>query len=128
MLLMAVSILAIWMASSGLLAPLIIFLLINGAASGAVLSLQPPVVASLYGLSEMTVTNAMITMSRVAGSAGGPPIAGYLLDAFSGSGHQGGIHPFLAPLGVMGAISLTAAATLLTLRWRLTGVDVKKRV
>jgi hypothetical protein len=66
MLLMAISILVIWIASSGLLAPLIIFLLINGAASGALLSLQPPALASLYGVAEMPSTMAMVSMSRVA--------------------------------------------------------------
>lgn len=66
MLLMAISILAIWIASSGILAPLILFLLINGAASGALLSLQPPTLASLYGVREMASTMSMVTMSRAA--------------------------------------------------------------
>lgn len=66
MVLMAISILAIWIASSGLLAPLIVFLLINGAASGALLSLQPPALASLYGVGEMPSTMAMVSMSRAA--------------------------------------------------------------
>lgn len=127
MVLMTVSILAIWMASDGLLAPLVIFLLVNGAASGALLSLQPPVIASLYGVSEMSVTMAMVTMSRFAGSAFGPPIAGYLLDAFSG-GDNAGTRPYLAPIGVMGAISFVAALILVVLRWRLAGIDWKKRV
>lgn len=135
MLLMSTSILAIWMTSHGLLAPLIVFLLVNGAASGALLSLQPPVMAALYGLSEMAVTMAMVSMSRAAGSALGPPIAGYLLDAFqdtaskaAGPSGNGDTRPFLAPLGVMGAISLVAALSLITLRWRLAGIDLKKRV
>lgn len=128
MLLMAVSILAIWMTTSGLLAPLIVFLLLNGAASGALLSLQPPVVASLYGLNEMAATNAMVTMSRAAGSALGPPIAGYLLEAFSGDSPKNSTRPFLLPIGVMGAISMAGAATLFVLRWRLAGADLKKRV
>lgn len=66
MILMALSILSIWIASNGILAPLIIFLLINGAASGALLSLQPPALASMYGVDEMASTMAVVTMSRAA--------------------------------------------------------------
>lgn len=66
MLLMAFSILSIWIASSGLLAPLILFLLVNGSAAGALLSLQPPTLAALYGLTEMASTMSMVTMSRAA--------------------------------------------------------------
>lgn len=66
MVLMAVSILSIWIASSGHLAPLILFLLVNGAASGALLSLQPPALAAMYGVQEMASTMAMVTMSRAA--------------------------------------------------------------
>lgn len=128
MVLMAISILAIWMTSFGLLAPLIVFLLVNGAAAGAILSLQPPVIASLYGVTEMAVTNAMVTMSRAGGSALGPPIAGYLLESFSQNTKTADIQPYLAPIGVMGAISLAAASTLLVLRWRLAGMDLKKRI
>jgi MFS family permease len=69
MLLMAISILSIWIASSGLLAPLILFLLVNGSAAGALLSLQPPTLAALYGLTEMASTMSMVTMSRAAVSA-----------------------------------------------------------
>lgn len=144
MLLMAISILSIWMASGALLAPLICFLLINGAASGALLSLQPPVLSSLYGVSAMAVTLPMVTMSRSFGSALGPAIAGYLLDVSSGGvkaaeearkaaemyGHGAGLgtKPYLLPLGVMGAISMIAALCLVLLRWRLAGLDLKKRV
>lgn len=66
MILMALSILSIWIASNGILAPLLIFLLINGAASGALLSLQPPALASMYGVDEMASTMAVVTMSRAA--------------------------------------------------------------
>ena len=66
MLLMATSILSIWIASSGVLAPLILFLLVNGSAAGALLSLQPPTLAALYGLTEMASTMSMVTMSRAA--------------------------------------------------------------
>lgn len=143
MMLMAVSILAIWLATGAQLAPLIVFLLINGAASGALLSLQPPVLSSLYGVSAMTVTMAMVTMSRAAGSALGPPIAGYLLDVSSSGagaaeaarkavaeGHAVGLgtRPYLLPLGVMGGISMLAAASLGLLRWRLGGISLKKRL
>lgn len=144
MLLMAISILSIWMASGGLLAPLVCFLLINGAASGALLSLQAPVLSSLYGVSAMSVTLAMVTMSRSFGAALGPAIAGYLLDVSSGGAKAAeearkaaemygrgaglGTRPFLLPLGVMGGISLIAALCLTILRWRLAGLDLKKRV
>ena len=144
MLLMAISILSIWMASGALLAPLICFLLINGAASGALLSLQAPVCSSLYGVSAMSTTLAMLTMSRSFGAAFGPAIAGYLLDISSGGtkeaeqarkeaemyGHGAGLgtKPYLLPLGVMGGISMIAALCLIVLRWRLAGLNLKKRI
>jgi MFS family permease len=126
MLVMAISILAIWIASSGLLAPLIIFLLANGAAAGALLSLQPPTLAALYGLTEMASTMSMVTMSRAAGSAFGSPIAGLLLDKFGGT--TAGVKAYTVPLLVMGFISLLSACSLLLLRFRLAGLSLKKKI
>ncbi|PWN90577.1 MFS general substrate transporter [Acaromyces ingoldii] len=124
--LMATTILSIWVAAGTYLPPLVIFLLLNGAAGGALLSLQPTVVASMYGTSELAVTMAMVTIGRCVGSALGAPIAGYLLDAFGGP--QGGTPPFRPALLVIGSISFLAAMCLLTLRLRMGGLSLKKRI
>ncbi|UZJ52530.1 hypothetical protein CBS101457_001850 [Exobasidium rhododendri] len=126
MILMGISILTIWIASSGSLGPLILFLLVNGAASGALLSLQAPALASLYGVSEMPSTMAIVSMSRAAGSAFGAPLAGILLDDFGDA--KVGVKAFTIPLLVMGFISLFAASALLLLRFRIGGVDLRKKV
>lgn len=57
--LMATTILSIWVAAGVYLGPLILFLLLNGAAGGALLSLQPTVIASMYGTSELAVVSSL---------------------------------------------------------------------
>lgn len=64
--LMGSSILTIWQVSSNIVA-LVIFILINGSAAGALLSLQPPVNASLFGMKDMARTMSFLTMSRAVG-------------------------------------------------------------
>lgn len=53
MTLMGVSILTVWTVSGSNLGLLVFFLILNGASSGALLSLQPAINASLFGLAEM---------------------------------------------------------------------------
>jgi MFS family permease len=60
------------------------------------------------------------------GSAFGAPIAGILLDRFGGT--QAGVKAFTIPLLVMGLISLLAAAIAVWLRFRLGGIDLKKKI
>ncbi len=123
------TILAIWTAAAGALAPLIIFMLLNGAAGGAVMSLQPAVGAAIWqgsGRGEMQSVLAMSTMGRIFGSLLGAPIAGYLLDAFGGAGF--GTGAYRPALLVMGFISMLAFAFLYSLRWSVGGFDLKKRV
>lgn len=56
MLLMATSILGIWTIGDSL-AIMIVFMLVNGAASGALLSLMPTVNAALFGMQEVAVVS-----------------------------------------------------------------------
>ncbi|PWN97536.1 MFS general substrate transporter [Tilletiopsis washingtonensis] len=125
MLLMGASILGIWSVSDSL-AALISFLIINGAAAGALLSLMPIVNASLFGVQETVVTMSMLTMSRAIGSGVGSPAAGYLLDAFGGA--ASGTRAYRPALLLVGSVSLLSAGFVCTLRWRLGGLDLKKRV
>lgn len=60
------------------------------------------------------------------GSAFGAPIAGILLDAFGGP--HSSVKAYTYPLLVMGMISLMAATALLILRYRLGGLDLKKKI
>jgi hypothetical protein len=129
------TILSIWVAAAGRLAPLIIFMLLNGAAGGALLSLQPTVSASVWKNSssseprrggEVESVLAMSTMGRVFGSLLGSPSAGYLLDAFGGPGF--GTGAYRPALLVVGCISMLASVSLLGLRWSVVGWSLAKRV
>jgi hypothetical protein len=60
------------------------------------------------------------------GSAFGAPLAGIPLDSFGGS--DAGVKAYTVPLLVMGFISLLAASALLLLRFRIGGIDLRKRV
>ena len=123
------SILGVWVTAANQLAPLIVFILINGAAGGALWSLQPAVSASVWrgsGKGEMQSVMAMSTMGRIFGTLLGAPLAGYLLDAFGGAGF--GTGAYRPALLVMGTISLLASSCLYGLRWAVVGFSLKKRV
>lgn len=107
---------------------LIFFLIINGACSGALLSLQPAMTASLYGTSEMSVTLGMMMSSRTLGGALGAPAAGFLLEASSGPDGKLTTASFRPALLLIGSILMASSMILLFVRFRLVGFDLKKRV
>ncbi|KAJ1530081.1 hypothetical protein HK405_001892 [Cladochytrium tenue] len=121
----AVSILAVWPLAESL-AVLIVFLIINGCCSGAILSLQPPVNAAVFGIRRAPETMSMMTSARVFGMAFGGPIAGYLLDAFGGP--SSGTHAYRPTMFVMGSLCLVAAALVSGLRFRLAGFRLDARL
>ncbi|KDN35028.1 MFS general substrate transporter, partial [Tilletiaria anomala UBC 951] len=131
------TILSIWLLAASSLVPLIAFILLNGAAGGALLSLQPAVSASVWsehggtgggggGRGEMQSVLAMTTSGRVFGSLLGAPLAGYLLDTFGGAGF--GTGAYRPALLFVGCISFLACASLYGLRWSVVGWSIKKRV
>ncbi|PWN27573.1 MFS general substrate transporter, partial [Jaminaea rosea] len=110
-----VSILTMWVVAGDNLGLLVAFLLINGACTGALISLQPTVNASLFSVGEMGVTMSMVLFSRVPGTLLGPPAAGWILDA---SAKSGGLSAdsFRPALFLFGSITLVAAALMLVMR------------
>lgn len=68
----------------------------------------------------------MLTASRAFGAAFGSPSAGYLLDAFGGP--SSGMKAYRPALLMLGGVSLVSASLLMVLRWRIGGLDMKKRV
>ncbi|KAI9324266.1 major facilitator superfamily domain-containing protein [Zopfochytrium polystomum] len=120
----AASILAIWTVSNSL-ATLILFLVVNGSSSGAILSLQPPVNAAIFGIHQAALTLSMTTSSRAFGMAFGGPIAGYLLDAFGGP--HAGTQAYRPALLVMGSLCLLSASLIAALRYRLGGFRLDAR-
>jgi MCP family monocarboxylic acid transporter-like MFS transporter 3 len=83
MVLNAVSMLAIWPASSTL-GPLLTFAMINGVANGSYFTTQPTVVAGIFGPGRATVAMSMSVTGWTGGYLSGAPIAGYLLQAAGG--------------------------------------------
>ncbi|EST09847.2 Major facilitator superfamily [Kalmanozyma brasiliensis GHG001] len=107
------SILAIWTVSNSL-ATLALAMVLNGGSSGALLSLQPPVNAAIFGVHQTALTMSMMMCSRAFGSLLGGPLAGYLLDAFGGP--RAGTQAFRPALLVMGSICLVSAISVVFLR------------
>ncbi|KAJ7160255.1 major facilitator superfamily domain-containing protein [Mycena filopes] len=83
LLLSAVSMLAIWPVSTSL-TPLILFVVINGAANGGFFSTMPTVVGAVFGSARVSVAMGMIVTGWAGGYFMGAPIAGYLLNAYGG--------------------------------------------
>lgn len=83
----ATTTLAIWPFSSTI-APLVLFVTLNGIANGAFFTTLPLVVANMVDQSRAAVAMSMSITGWTAGYLLGPPIAGYLLES-SGAGNTG---------------------------------------
>ncbi|PVH82230.1 monocarboxylate transporter [Cadophora sp. DSE1049] len=83
LILSALSMLVIWPVSNSL-GPLILFVIINGAANGGFFSTIPTVVGSVFGSRRVGVAMGMIVTGWAGGYLMGAPIAGYLLAAYGG--------------------------------------------
>lgn len=111
----ALSLLVLW-PSSVSLAPLIVFVLVNGASSGGFFAIMPTVVNNVMGSQRMAVSFGMIVTGWGGGYLMGAPIAGYLLAAFGGSDR--GIAAYRPAVFWAGAMALGATAIVGALRWR----------
>lgn len=111
----SLSLLVLW-PSSVSLAPLIIFVLVNGASSGGFFAIMPTVVNNVMGTQRMAVSFGMIVTGWGGGYLMGSPIAGYLLAAFGGSSR--GIAAYRPAVFWAGGMALAATAIIGALRWR----------
>lgn len=142
----SISILAVWTVSNSL-ATLALAMVLNGGSSGALLSLQPPVNAAIFGVHQTALTmvssrtlitasdylsiadqptassrlfsslQSMMMCSRAFGSLLGGPLAGYLLDAFGGP--RAGTGAYRPALLVMGSICFISAISAVFLRCKV---------
>lgn len=113
--LIALSLLILWPTSTSF-APVLIFTIVNGAASGGFFSIMPTVVGSVMGTQRMAVAFGMIVTGWTGGYLAGAPIAGYLLSAFGGAGK--GISAYRPAMFYAGGIAAAAAALVALLRIR----------
>ncbi|KAJ7735415.1 major facilitator superfamily domain-containing protein [Mycena maculata] len=116
LLLSALSMFAIWPVSMSL-APLVLFVVINGTANGGFFSTMPTVVGAVFGAARVSVAMGMIVTGWVGGYLMGAPIAGYLLNAYGGAENTlSAYHPamFYAGSMAMGAASLVSLIRLRT--------------
>lgn len=113
--LIALSLLVIWPTSTSF-GPVLVFSLINGAASGGFFAIMPTVVGSVMGTQLMAVAFGMIVTGWVGGYLAGAPIAGYILTAFGGTGH--GISAYRPAMFYAGGIAATAALLIGALKFR----------
>ncbi|GJN74779.1 hypothetical protein PLIIFM63780_009830 [Purpureocillium lilacinum] len=117
LILTGISMLAIWPASHSL-GPLIIFVLISGAANGGFFSTMPTVVSNVFGSARVSIAMSMTITGWVGGYLMGAPIAGYLLQAYGGA--DGGLKAYRPAMFYAGALSLLSAAMVIVARWRLS--------
>jgi MFS family permease len=113
--LIALSLLVVWPVSSSF-APVLIFAILNGAASGGFFSIMPTVVGNVMGTQRMATAFGMIVTGWTAGYLAGSPIAGFLLTAFGGA--DSGIAAYRPAMFYAGGIAAAAAALVAALRIR----------
>ncbi|KAI0067297.1 MFS general substrate transporter [Artomyces pyxidatus] len=80
----AISILAIWPPSAST-APLVVFIVLNGAGNGGFFSTVPSVVGHMYGSARVASAFAMVLTGWAFGYFLRSPVAGWILDAYGGS-------------------------------------------
>ncbi|SPO03549.1 related to protein MCH2 (monocarboxylate permease homolog) [Cephalotrichum gorgonifer] len=116
MVLTALSMLAIWPASTSL-APLALFVVVNGVANGGFFSTMPTVVGNVFGSARVAVAMSMIVSGWAGGYLMGAPIAGYLLKAHGGA--EGGLKAFRPAMFYAGSLAAGAAVLVAIVRLRM---------
>ncbi|KAH9983981.1 MFS general substrate transporter [Xylariaceae sp. FL0662B] len=109
----AISMLAVWPVSTTL-APMVIFVLVNGLANGGFFSTMPTVVGNVFGSARVTVAMSMVVTSWAGGYLMGAPIAGYLLDAYGGE--NAGFQAYRPAMFYAGSMALGAAGLVEVIR------------
>ncbi|KAF5009601.1 hypothetical protein FDECE_4206 [Fusarium decemcellulare] len=115
LILAAVSMLAIWPASTTL-APMIVFVLINGVSNGVFFSTMPTVVGNVFGSARVAIAMSMILTGWAGGYLMGAPIAGYLLEAYGGA--DAGLQAYRPAMFYAGSLALGSAGMVAAVRLR----------
>lgn len=119
----AVTTLAVWPVSTTV-APLVIFVTVNGIVNGAFFTTLPLVVASMVEQSRAAVAMSMSITGWTAGYLLGPPIAGYLLEA-SGAGRTGPM-VYRSAIFYAGGLATLSSAFVLVARLLVTRKILKR--
>ncbi|KAK7542689.1 major facilitator superfamily domain-containing protein [Phyllosticta citribraziliensis] len=112
----AISMLAVWPVSESI-APLAVFVVINGAANGGFFSTMPTVVSNVFGSARMAVAMAMIVTGWTGGYLLGAPIAGFMLNAYGGE--EAGFQAYRPAIFYAGSMALAAAGLTAFVRLRI---------
>ncbi|KGQ03140.1 putative transporter ESBP6 [Beauveria bassiana D1-5] len=116
----ALSMLAIWPASTTL-APLALFVVVNGLSNGGFFCTMPTVASNVFGSARVGVVMSMIITGWIGGYlmslVQGAPIAGYLLEAFGGA--EKGLTAYRPAMFYGGSLSLVSALLVLIARVRV---------
>ncbi|KDQ59475.1 hypothetical protein JAAARDRAFT_56493 [Jaapia argillacea MUCL 33604] len=113
----ALSMLAVWPVSASL-APLVVFIIINGLANGGFFATMPTCVGHIYGPSRMTTALAMVVSAWGFGYFMGAPIAGYILERYGGT--EAGRAAFRPAMYYAGSMSLGSASFVAGVRHLMT--------
>ncbi|KAF6797515.1 monocarboxylate permease [Colletotrichum sojae] len=117
MLLSAVSMLAIWPASTSL-GPMVVFVIVNGVSNGGFFSTMPTVVGNVFGSARVSVAMSMVVTGWAGGYLMGAPIAGYLLEAYGGA--ENGLQAYRPAMFYAGSLSLASAVLVAMVRFRMS--------
>jgi MFS family permease len=109
----AATMLCIWPFSKSI-GPLIVFVVLNGAANGAFFATMPTVVANIFGSVRVSVAMGMVVTAWTGGYLLGSPIAGYILSA---TGSETEVYSYLPSIFYAGGLS--ALALILSLMTRI---------
>jgi MFS family permease len=129
MILNAASMLAIWPVSNTL-GPLLVFAMLNGIANGAYFTIQPTVVAGIFGPGRAAVAMSMSATGWSGGYFMGAPIAGYLMQAAGGRKGEGtgqSISVYRPAIFYAGGMATVSALCILAARLNVAK-DFRKRV
>ncbi|TFY82482.1 hypothetical protein EWM64_g1538 [Hericium alpestre] len=109
----SVSLLAIWPTSVSV-APLVVFIVLNGAGNGGFFACIPSIVGYLNGQSRVSSALAMVVTGWASGYLLGSPVAGWLLEAYGGS--AAGRVAFRPTIYFAGSLSVASTGLILTMR------------
>ncbi|KAF4631797.1 hypothetical protein G7Y89_g6331 [Cudoniella acicularis] len=123
LILSAISMLVIWPVSNSL-GPLIVFVIVNGAANGGFFSTMPTVVGSVFGSRRVSVAMGMIVTGWGGGYLMGAPIAGYLLAAYGGENST--LKAYHPAIFYAGSMALASSALVLLLKLNLDKSPLKR--
>ncbi|KAK4908757.1 hypothetical protein LTR49_022377 [Elasticomyces elasticus] len=123
LLLTGISRTVLWPFSTSL-APLVVFTIRNGIASGGFFAVMPTVVGSVFGNQKMPIAMGMIVTGWAGGYFMGGPIAGYMLGRYGGV--EGGVAAFKPAMYYARSMSLGAAILVAWMRFRMDSAILRK--